>query len=198
MNTRNMLLVGSMAVIMACSSAVYAADTPMVAARRGDISVSAPKAPAVTKPATTKGAGTNTTQKATSSNSQKTQPSSQANTGTNRTAANGTSSSRWGSAMRNIGLFAGGMFLGSMLSSLLGWGSMGFLSDILGIFMNIILFLVIIAAIRWLWRKIRGNTTARRDEDAYRRGYEAAMREKERRDSRTIDVTPLNHKDDHT
>lgn len=140
MNTRNMLLVGSMAVIMACSSAVYAADTPMVAARRGGISVSAPKAPAVTKPATTKGAGTNTTQKATSSNSQKTQPSSQANTGTNRTAANGTSSSRWGSAMRNIGLFAGGMFLGSMLSSLLGWGSMGFLSDILGIFMNIILF----------------------------------------------------------
>lgn len=104
MNTRNMLLVGSMAVIMACSSAVYAADTPMVAARRGGISVSAPKAPAVTKPATTKGAGTNTTQKATSSNSQKTQPSSQANTGTNRTAANGTSSSRWGSAMRNIGL----------------------------------------------------------------------------------------------
>ena len=44
--------------------------------------------------------------------------SPQANT--NRT----TSSSRLGSVMRGVGLFAGGMFLGSMLSHFFGWGSL--------------------------------------------------------------------------
>lgn len=189
---KKITLIAFMSLIMAFSGAVYGADTPMVAAKRGGISVSAPKAPVMTKPATTKGAGANTTQKATT-NSQKTQQSTQGNANTNRATTNGNTGSRFGSMMRNIGLFAGGMFLGSMLSSLLGWGSMGFLSEILGLLMNVVIFMAIIAAVRWLWRKIRGK--GNRD-DAYRRGYEAAMREKNRHDGYTIDVTPLNRKDD--
>ena len=63
-----------------------------------------------------------------------------------------------------------------MLSSLFGWGNMGFMADILGVMFNIILLLVIVSLISHLWRKFRGKKNTS-DDDAYRRGYEAAMRE---------------------
>ena len=66
---------------------------------------------------------------------------------------------------------------------------MGILSTILGLFMNLLLFMALIAAVRWLWRKIRG--TNRSADASYRRGYEAAMRDKNNRNSYTIDVTPM-------
>ena len=111
-----------------------------------------------------------------------------------KTAGNGagtaaSQTSRWGNTLRNIGFLAGGMFLGSMLAGLLGWGSMGILSTILGLFMNLFLFMALIAAVRWLWHKIRGKDHSA--DASYRRGYEAAMRDKNNRHSYTIDVTPI-------
>lgn len=83
----------------------------------------------------------------------------------NRNNANTQQSgSRWGSALRNIGLFAGGMFLGSMLSHALGglgFGT-GMLGDIFGLIFNIIMLVVLFMIIRWLWNKFRGNNNNRR------------------------------------
>ena len=70
-------------------------------------------------------------------------------------AANTQSGSRWGSALRNIGLFAGGMFLGSMLSHLFGWGSLGWGADILGLLVNIFILYLVIKGAAALWRWLR-------------------------------------------
>ena len=170
------------------AAAAPVVSTPVFAAR-GGVRVSAPKA----LPSGSKGTVRNNTTNRTTNNQTNQQPrqnAQQANARTNaQTRTN--QSSGWGSAMRNIGLLAGGMFLGSMLSSLFGWGNMGFMADILGVMFNIILLLVIVSLISHLWRKFRGKKNTS-DDDAYRRGYEAAMREERfRHKGMTIDVKPI-------
>ena len=153
--------------------------------------MAAPKTapPAAAPKSTPNGSGAGTQRTANPNQTQQARPNT--NTTAQNAARTNQSSSRWGSAMRNIGLLAGGMFLGSMLSSLFGWGNMGFMADILGVLFNIILLLVIISILSSLWRKFRGRKGSRED-DAYRRGYEAAMRNKRQEDGyTTIDVTPL-------
>lgn len=66
------------------------------------------------------------------------------------------SGSRLGSIMRGIGLFAGGMLLGSLLSNMLGLGT-GFLSDMLGLLVNVAIIYIAFMVLRWIWRKIRGT-----------------------------------------
>lgn len=63
--------------------------------------------------------------------------------------------SRWGNTLRNIGLFAGGMFLGSMLASMFGFG--GLFGDILGALANVILFGAVIMLAMWAWRKFKNR-----------------------------------------
>ena len=70
-------------------------------------------------------------------------------------ASRTTSSSRLGSVMRGIGLFAGGMFLGSVLSHLFGWGSLGWGADILGLLVNIFILYLVIKGAAALWRWLR-------------------------------------------
>ena len=70
-------------------------------------------------------------------------------------ASRTASSSRLGSVMRGIGLFAGGMFLGSMLSHLFGWGSLGWGADILGLLVNIFILYLVIKGAAALWRWLR-------------------------------------------
>lgn len=176
------------------AAAVPVVSTPVFAAR-GGVRVSAPKA----LPSGSKGTVRNNTTNRTTNNQtnqQTRQNAQQANARTN-TQTRTNQSSGWGSAMRNIGLLAGGMFLGSMLSSLFGWGNMGFMADILGVMFNIILLLVIVSLISHLWRKFRGKKNSS-DDDAYRRGYEAAMwEERFRHKGMTIDVKPIDDdKDD--
>lgn len=179
--------------VVCLAGLVIAAAAPVVStpvfAARGGVRVSAPKA----LPSGSKGTvRNNTTNRATNNqtNQQTRQNAQQANARTN-TQTRTNQSSGWGSAMRNIGLLAGGMFLGSMLSSLFGWGNMGFMADILGVMFNIILLLVIVSLISHLWRKFRGKKN-NADDDAYRRGYEAAMREERfRHKGMTIDVKPI-------
>ena len=179
--------------VVCLAGLVIAAAAPVVStpvfAARGGVRVSAPKA----LPSGSKGTvRNNTTNRATNNqtNQQARQNAQQANARTN-TQTRTNQSSGWGSAMRNIGLLAGGMFLGSMLSSLFGRGNMGFMADILGVMFNIILLLVIVSLISHLWRKFRGKKNTS-DDDAYRRGYEAAMREERfRHKGMTIDVKPI-------
>ena len=57
--------------------------------------------------------------------------------------------------MRGIGLFAGGMFLGSMLSSLFGLGNFGWAADFLGLLFNVVLIYVLFKAVSAVWRAIR-------------------------------------------
>ena len=71
--------------------------------------------------------------------------------------ANAQSGRRWGSALRNIGLLAGGMMLGSLLASMFGGLGGGLLADILGVVMNVILVFAAIMVIKWLWNKFRGR-----------------------------------------
>ena len=73
--------------------------------------------------------------------------------------------------MRGIGIFAGGMLLGSMLSHLFGMGS-GMFADILGLLMNGLLIVVAIMAVRWLWNKFRGNKTSASRSSDYRQDLE--------------------------
>ncbi len=61
--------------------------------------------------------------------------------------------SRWGNTLRNIGLFAGGMFLGSMLASMFGFG--GLFGDILGLLANVAIFGLVVFAAMYLWKKFK-------------------------------------------
>ena len=121
----------------------------------------APKTNATEAPksnATTNNASTNTANKT--------------NTTTN-TANNQQSGSRWGSALRHIGLFAGGMFLGSMLSNMFGLG--GFMGDILGLIANVVLIGIVVMIIMAIYRKLFGKknetnayASSRYDENNFR------------------------------
>ncbi|MBO6292365.1 MAG: hypothetical protein J6N51_08930 [Selenomonas sp.] len=88
------------------------------------------------------------------------------------------SSSGWGSALRQVGILAGGMFLGHMLASLIGSG--GIIGDVLGVVANIILFGAVIMLIRWAWNRFRGNRGA-----SYSRNDSWQSRPSE-----PVDVTP--------
>jgi len=95
-----------------------------------------------------------------------------ANAATKSNAASNTqSSSRWGSALRSIGLLAGGMMLGHLLSSMFGMGG-GMLGDILGLVFNVLMLVVAVMAIKWLWNKFRGRKQD--EQNVYRSDMRAA------------------------
>lgn len=100
-----------------------------------------------------------------------------ANTNTNA-AANTQSGSRWGSALRTVGLLAGGMMLGSMLGNLFGSSMLG---DVFGVIANVIMFVALFMIIRWAWNKFRN----RGKENVY-----ASQMNDYRRSSEPINVTP--------
>lgn len=105
-------------------------------------------------------------------NNASTNTANKTNTTTN-TANNQQSGSRWGSALRNIGLFAGGMFLGSMLSNMFGLG--GFMGDIFGLIANVVLIGIVVMVIMAIYRKLFGKknetnayASSRYDENNFR------------------------------
>ena len=102
---------------------------------------------------------------------EKNAPAANAKSNTAAANANTQSSSRLGSIMRGIGIFAGGMLLGSMLSHLFGMGS-GMFADIMGLLMNGLLIVVAIMAVRWLWNKFRGNKPSASRPSDYRQDLE--------------------------
>ena len=102
---------------------------------------------------------------------EKNAPAANAKSNTAAANANTQSASRLGSIMRGIGIFAGGMLLGSMLSHLFGMGS-GMFADIMGLLMNGLLIVVAIMAVRWLWNKFRGNKASSSRPSDYRQDLE--------------------------
>ena len=169
--TLSALMVGAMVLSAAPVLPASASFVSTAYAAKGGAKMSIPKsAPAPKAPAA--GATNNAnTSKSVSGNGSSYAPSKDAksldknapaaNAKSNTAAANtnAQSSSRLGSIMRGIGIFAGGMLLGSMLSHLFGMGS-GMFADILGLLMNGLLIVVAIMAVRWLWNKFRGNKTS--------------------------------------
>lgn len=88
--------------------------------------------------------------------------SSAARSGASAATNSGT---RWGGMLRSIGLFAGGMMLGGLLSSMFGFGGMGFMADFMGLIMNAVIIFAVIKLIMWGVSKFLGR---RRDDDPYR------------------------------
>lgn len=164
-------------LVMAAIMASSAFAGPVADAAKGGAKLSAPKvsAPAKPAPAANSNSTTKTEQKA-GPNQQEYAPSKKAdqhsdtapaaknnaNANANNAAAANTANtgSRWGSALRTVGLLAGGMMLGSLLGSMFGFGE-GLLADILGLVANIAMFMLAFMAIKWIWNKFRGNSNDR-------------------------------------
>jgi predicted lipid-binding transport protein (Tim44 family) len=66
------------------------------------------------------------------------------------------------SFLRNAGLFAGGMFLGSMLGNMFGFGHSGMFADIIGMLFNVLLLAGIVMAGRFLWDKFKSRDNSHR------------------------------------
>ena len=152
-------------------------------AAKGGAKMSIPKsAPAPKAPAASATSNANTSKSVSGNGSSyapskdaksldKNAPAANAKSNTAAASTNAQSSSRLGSIMRGIGIFAGGMLLGSMLSHLFGMGS-GMFADIMGLLMNGLLIVVAIMAVRWLWNKFRGNKASASRSSDYRQDLE--------------------------
>jgi len=161
------------------------AAVPSVAmAARGGARISAPRvsapAPRVSAPAA----------KAVAPNQKEYKPSQNASSIKEQAPAARTgaatatrSASPWGGIMRNVGLFAGGMLLGGMLSHLFGFGMGGFMSDVMGLLMNLVIFGAVFMLIRMAIRKFTGRK--KEEQDPYHAREASAMRQEA-----PINVTP--------
>lgn len=129
---------------------------PVQAAKGGSIRMSAPRSvPAPAPKAAPKTNGTNNA--GTASSPAQSQPRNQTAAPRTNTAGTANRQSAWGGALRGIGLFAGGMFLGSMLSSLFGMDSFGWAADFLGLLFNVAIIYVLFKVISAAWRAIRSR-----------------------------------------
>ncbi len=184
------LMVGSMFAFAA--PAVFSADgaglaVSTVYAAKGGAKFSAPKPAPKAAPKASAPSSKASESKSVSGNGKDYKPSKDAKSlekdapGTNAKSSTAApaaqqSSSRFGSIMRNVGLLAGGMFLGSMLANLFGMG--GFFGDMLGLLMNIVMFGAVFMLIRWGWNRLRGNKA-----HSHNGGWQS-------RSSEPVDVTP--------
>ncbi|MBQ1469449.1 hypothetical protein [Schwartzia succinivorans] len=139
-----------------------AAVNPSVAyAAKGGSFRSSPSRPSTSRPSSPKpSAPKNSTQK--NSTTKPAQSPAKPQTSTNRNTSGG-----FGGILRGIGIFAGGMMLGSLLSNLLGFGTMGGFSTILGILFNILLYGAIISVAIWAFRRLFGRRGASETSDPY-------------------------------
>lgn len=91
-------------------------------------------------------------------------PSAPANTYTDKAPLNRAAAttqapqqSTGSSWMRNVGMLAGGMMLGGMLSSMLGQGSTGMLADIMGLLVSLVPILLLVMLGRFLWIRYKSK-----------------------------------------
>ena len=165
-NKMNKLGVALVAAVFLFSASAGVADAAKGGAKLAVPKVSAPKpAPKPAAPATTQKADKPNQEYAPSkkaSDLKDTAPAAKA--GTNATAANAATAntgSRWGSALRNIGLLAGGMMLGGLLANMFGLG--GMFGDILGLLANVAIFFVAFTLIKmvigYFLNKRRGGSS---------------------------------------
>ena len=62
-----------------------------------------------------------------------------------------------GGFLRNMGLFGGGMLLGGLMSSMFGFGNMGFMASLFGMLFNVLFLAAIFMAGRWVWNYFRNK-----------------------------------------
>ena len=102
-----------------------------------------------------------TTQKAPATQADGYKPSTPANTLSEKApaakapAAQAQQQSTSSSFMRNLGMFGGGMLLGSMLGSMFGFGHSEFLSSLIGMVFNVLLLAGIFMGGRYLWNRFK-------------------------------------------
>ncbi len=151
-------------------------------AARGGARAPSFKAPAVTAPKTTAPKSSTGTEKAyePSKNVASLSEKNPAAKNTIDKNTTNTTSSRWGGILRNASIFAGGMFLGGLLSHLFGWG--GFMGGILGTVANIAILLLLIMLAINIWRKL---TKRNKQENPYRSDIA-----QQKRETKIIDITP--------
>ena len=89
----------------------------------------------------------------------------------------------FGNTLRNIGIFAGGMLLGSMIVSLFG-GFGGIFGDILGVLFNVIMIYAAYKGIKFLYNKFRGNNNQAQTQQQYQ------TQTKSQDFNQPIDITP--------
>lgn len=161
------LLAGLSAAFLALSAALIA--PPTADAARGGARISAPRIGRTPRPAPSAQPRSNPSARPNQEYRPSKPAGKEANPAANRGTAAANPGTPWGSMMRNIGLLAGGMMLGGLLSSLFGFGGSGFLADILGLLMNGLLIYAAIRLVLWLIAKFRGR-------DAARSPYQSAVR----------------------
>jgi len=162
------------------------AMSSMAFAARGGAKISAPKAaPSISTSKNAPAASSPSTKEYTPSKDAKSLSKDAPTAGAASAASAAKSSSPWGGMMRNIGLLAGGMMLGSLLGSMFGMGS-GLFADILGLLMNVVLIGAVFMIGRLLWNKLRGRNSGA-GTNPYR--SQSAPPPADRRED-VIDVTP--------
>lgn len=185
------LMVGTMIVVAAPAGVAFdnQAVYSVASAAKGGAKFSAPKpAPKAAPKSNAAPSSKASDSKSVSGNGKDYKPSKDAKSlekdapGTNAKSSTAApaaqqSSSRFGSIMRNVGLLAGGMFLGSMLANLFGMG--GFFGDVLGLLANIVMFGAVFMLLRWAWNKFRGNNGSSYGNNSW-----------QSRSSEPVDVTP--------
>lgn len=143
---------------LVCFFAMYSVGFAAIGGKRGGFS--APKRPSVSTqqkaPAAAAKPGQNGYKPSKDAKSlDKNAPA--ANSKTNAQAASAQpQGSKWGGAMRGIGMFAGGMMLGSMLGSMFGMGT-GMFADILGLLVNLAIVFAVFMVGRMLWNKYKNR-----------------------------------------
>jgi len=183
------LMVGAMVMTVAPVVSMDSATTVYAAkggAKIGGGAKLAPKAPKTSAPKANNdthksvaGTGENYKPSKDAKSLDKNAPAANSKSNANaNSAANAQSGSRWGSALRTIGLFAGGMMLGSMLGHFFGSGLLG---DIFGVIANVLMLLAVFMLIRWAWNKFRN----RGQDNVY-----ASRMNDYRHNSEPIDITP--------
>lgn len=80
-------------------------------------------------------------------------------------AAQTTQPSTGSNWMRNVGMFAGGMMLGGLLSNMLGFGHSGMFADILGMLASILPIIAIFMLGRFLWVRYKNKQEEEKEKD---------------------------------
>ncbi len=169
----NMKKIGA---VLAVAAFLFSASAGVADAAKGGARISAPKvsapkasAPKASAPATKKADKPNQeyapSKKA--SDLKDKAPAAKANNNAAANAAAANTGTKWGNALRTMGLLAGGMMLGSMLGHLFGFGG-GFLADAMGLLFNVIFAVIAIKLIMMLVRRFMGK----KNESAGNGGYE--------------------------
>ena len=195
------------AAAFAVSAGAGTADAAKGGGRISTPKVSAPKAApkASTPSASTKKDSPNTKEYAPSKKADQYSESAPAaksatpNTASNAAAASAQKSTGWGSALRTMGMLAGGMMLGSMLGHLFGFGGAGLFADIMGLVGNLaiiaaVIYLVNMLVRRFMNRKSSNDAQARvesRPNTSVRDRYVESQPVQDIKPPKTIEAEPI-------